>query len=190
MPSINQQFINQYVKTRFSTFVETGTYEGETIFEMEAYFDELYTIEISPPHYESAKAKYKGNKINFILGDSSVELRNLIHEKISNQKTVYFLDGHWSGPGTGKGTKDCPLYEELQEINQYHAEECIIIIDDARMFERGPGQQGDRYDVCDWQDINKKTILDIVKNRVIEYSTAPSIHNEEDRIIIRLGEKK
>ena len=43
---------------------------GETILHVEQYFSNLYTIEIKKEFYETQKKKYKGNKINFYLGDS------------------------------------------------------------------------------------------------------------------------
>lgn len=38
---------------------------------MEYYFEKLITIEFSPELFFKNKFKYNGNKINFILGDSS-----------------------------------------------------------------------------------------------------------------------
>ncbi len=44
-------------KKIFTDFVETGTYLGETIFEMEYFFDNLFTIEIQPQLYTNVKTK-------------------------------------------------------------------------------------------------------------------------------------
>ena len=74
MPSIDNDFLSklQDDKTKYSYFIETGTFNGDTIFALEPYFDKLYTIEFSEKYYNNTKKKYRGNKINFILGDSSV----------------------------------------------------------------------------------------------------------------------
>jgi len=48
MPSIDLNFLNQLQDEykKYSNFIETGTYSGDTIFSLEPYFSKLYTIEI------------------------------------------------------------------------------------------------------------------------------------------------
>ena len=47
MPSINLDFLNKLKNDYkdYPNFIETGTYFGETIMELEKYFSNLYTIE-------------------------------------------------------------------------------------------------------------------------------------------------
>ena len=74
MPSINLSFLRELrddYKT-FPCFIETGTYNGETIFEIEPYFDKVYTVEYSETLHNRTKSKYTGDKIKFLLGDSSI----------------------------------------------------------------------------------------------------------------------
>ena len=130
MPSIDINFLlslkDNY--TKYKTFVETGTYLGETILDMEKYFEDLYTVEISEKYYNNVKNTYNGNKINFILGDSSKVLNEIT--KTINNDTIFFLDGHWSSGDTGRGDKDCPLIEEIRSIHDNFKHNAIIIIDD------------------------------------------------------------
>ena len=192
MPSINENFL-KLLKTNYKNyaiFVETGTYLGETIFEMEKYFKELHTIEIKKELYNKTKSKYNGDKIHFYLGDSSTMLKNVVSNL--KEKTIFFLDGHWSKGITGRGEKDCPLLEELSIINQYFDKEAIIIIDDYRDFGRKwTTAEGRRLapenPTCDWSSITKNNVLSILKNRITNHYHLPSGMHPEDRFIIEIN---
>jgi hypothetical protein len=178
MPSIDKNFL-KLLKTDYKNypiFVETGTYHGETIFEMDKYFKELHTIEIKKEFYNNTKSRYKGNKIHFYLGDSAIMLKKFV--PILNEKTIFFLDGHWSAGNTGRGEKDCPLLEELNIINKNFKKEAIIIIDDYRDF-------GRKWS-ADWSSITKNNVLSILKNRIIDHYHLPSKFHPEDRFIIKI----
>lgn len=183
MPSIDINFIKSSLKNRkleeFPVFIETGTYKGGTIFHMSKHFNELYTIEVANHLYKDVVEKYnqtKLNNINFILGDSCNVLPKLL-PKITN-KSIVFLDGHFSSLNTGKGDKDVPLYEEVSAIMSFHKNECIIIIDDIRLVGT------DRNE--DWSDISIDQILEITKPRQIDSFYLPSRLNSKDRLIIHL----
>jgi hypothetical protein len=184
MPSIDIKFLNllQCEYKQFTTFIETGTYLGDTIFSLEPYFKKLYTIEIKEEFYKRAKDKYTGEKINFFLGDSSDVLPLLLNNV--QEKSIFFLDGHWSAGDTGRGKKDCPLYEELITINLLHKKEAIIIIDDIRLVGKGPniGNQ-----LCNWEDININKMLEIFKDRITNKYFLPSTSHPKDRLIIHIS---
>ena len=184
MPSINLEFLKK-IQTdykNYTNFIETGTYKGHTILHMEQYFSNLYTIEIKKEFYENVKNKYKGNKINFYLGDSGDVFTKLLPN--INGKSIFFLDGHWSAGNTGKGKKDCPLYEELTGIMSNHTDEAIIIVDDVRLFGKGPNKGND---ICNWEEINIDNILKIVKDRMTNHYFLPSEFNEKDRMVIHIS---
>jgi hypothetical protein len=184
MPSLDENFLKQLHSDykKYPLFVETGTYKGITINKMEKYFRELHTIEIKEELYTNEKTRYKGNKINFHLGDSSTILEKLV--PTLNENTVFFLDGHWSAGITGRGQKDCPLIEEVTIINKYFKKEAIIIIDDYRQFNKK--FMTTRMGVCDWSYITKNNILNILKERIISVYHLPSEMHPQDRLIIKI----
>ena len=96
MPSLDINYL-QLLKDnykKFPIFIETGTFVGETIFSVEPHFDMLYTIELSQKYFNNTRSKYNGNKINFILGDSSIVFESLLPN--INSDAIFFLDGNWS----------------------------------------------------------------------------------------------
>ena len=107
MPSINNSFLYllQDDYTKYKCFIETGTLNGDTIFALEPYFNKLYTVEFSEKYYINTLKKYRGNKINFLLGDSSIVFESLLTN--ITDKCIFFLDGHFSGGDTGQSNKDC-----------------------------------------------------------------------------------
>lgn len=186
MPSIDLTFLKNLKSDYkdYPNFIETGTCMGGTVLPMERYFSQLHTIEIKKEYYETVKNKYKGDKINFYLGDSSEVLSYILPTITGN--SIIFLDGHWSGGATGKGKKDCPLYEELASITSSHKDEAIIIVDDARLFGKGPNKGGCNEN---WEEINVENILKIVEKRMTTYYFMPSSIHPEDRLIIHLSKQ-
>ena len=185
MPSLEINDLNKIqMKSLFNnlpTFVETGTYLGETILKMEHFFEKLHTIEIKEEFYSCLIKSYKGNKINFHLGDSSTKIKDIC--LLLKTDTLFFLDGHWSAGNTGRGEKDCPLYEELETIVKYCKHNCIIIIDDVRLFGKGPNRGNE---ICNWEDISVKNILNIVNNRLTKHYFIDSSLDKKDRLILHL----
>jgi hypothetical protein len=183
MPCLDDLFIEKIFSKhgkRFPIFVETGTLHGETIRKMEKHFDQLHTIEIKPEYRDAASKAYKGDKIKFWLGDSALTMPTVVSELDNN--TIFFLDGHWSCGDTGRGPKDCPLYEELTSINEEFKHEAIIIIDDVRLFGLGPKSGSP----TDWTEINKENVRKLVENRIISSYSLPSVYHHEDRLIYHL----
>ena len=51
-------------------------------------------------------------------------------------RACFWLDGHYSGPGTARGSVVTPILRELEIIApRYKAANDLILIDDARLFD-------------------------------------------------------
>ena len=183
MPALPVEFLStlQGDGRVYPEFVETGTYISETIRAMEPYFTKLYTIEVSPQLYHHSVSQYNGTKINYILGDSVATFRRLLPNLYND--TVFFLDAHFSQGITSKAEKDVPLLEEIQLINTLFKPNAILIIDDFRLFGKGPST-GDGTE--DWNDVSKDKIIEILKDRIEKVYVLPSSMDPEDRLVIHI----
>ena len=127
-PYILKKYPNPY-------FLETGTSDGSGVeLALNYPYEQIISIEINQELQEQNKIKFssyiKDNKLNLITGDSLLCLKNSI--KNLNKPTTFWLDAHVDhGP---KGTKPCPLYEELEAIGSSYLKNHTILIDDLRIL--------------------------------------------------------
>lgn len=153
-------------------FIETGTSLGATIFNIYNNFEQCHTIELSEELFNKAVEKANINQIkniNFILGDSSIKLKELLERDIFDSSAVFFLDSHFCGEGRDQGPeKDCargeidvPLLQELRTIDENYKFPCLIIVDDVSFFDRVTNG-------VDFSGINYQSILNCFKNKTIK----------------------
>jgi hypothetical protein len=120
------------------TLVETGTFYGDTIAATRRYFKRIYSIEIDERLYLKARDRFASDvNVEILLGDSSVVLSGLL-PRLSG-KTLFWLDGHFSGGETGRGEIETPILAELNHILMHrNVRPYVVIIDDAREFGKNP----------------------------------------------------
>ncbi len=115
------------------TLVETGTFRGDTIWTLRSDFQHLYSIELDQALYEAAVERFAGMKqVTLIQGDSGEKLKEVV-VKLTG-RTLFWLDGHYCGEGTGKGIEDAPVMRELETVFNAAIGNHIVMFDDARMF--------------------------------------------------------
>jgi len=114
-------------------FIETGTWRGNTTFEVAPYFDRCFTIELDPNLFAKARERFKETPKVTVLHGSSVDVLPLILADLGQPGTFY-LDAHYCGFDTAKGSKNTPILEELKIIFNHRIKNHLIIIDDARAF--------------------------------------------------------
>lgn len=126
----------EFLKTAFAlrTFVETGTYLGETTLKAAHIFEEVHTIELSRELFLDAQSKFKEWKhVTVHYGDSG-EMLELLLQTIPS-RALFYLDGHYSSGSTAKGSKNTPILEELAAIRNSKKSDSVILIDDIRFFQ-------------------------------------------------------
>jgi hypothetical protein len=116
------------------TLVETGTQAGATLAATLDYFDLLYSIEIYEPSVIAARKRFAAcPKVKIVQGDSATKLPELV--KTISEPILFWLDGHYSGKGTGMGDEHSPIVSEIKHILELRLPgRDAIIIDDARLF--------------------------------------------------------
>ncbi|MBV5329830.1 MAG: hypothetical protein JZU65_19740, partial [Chlorobium sp.] len=117
-----------------TSFIETGTYQGDTVNSLVSLFDKLYSIELSDSLYEKAKKKNLDiPSITILHGDSAVRLAESI-ELSKGTFQIFWLDAHYSGEGTARGLSNTPVLKEIETICMAGNSQSIVLIDDIRMF--------------------------------------------------------
>jgi len=129
-----QRVVLEYAQ-RFglATLVETGTYMGDMVEAARTTFKQIYTIELFEPLYVKAKARFAAYpQIEIINGDSGEVIPRVVQRLTG--PALFWLDGHYSGEGTARGSSDTPVVRELQTILADKRFPHVILIDDARLF--------------------------------------------------------
>lgn len=128
-------FIPELLHFLTDTFVETGTFQGDTLNTIaKSAVSKIISLELSDVFVNSCRKRFENNPNIFIYkGNSKYELYDKI--KDIDSKITFWLDSHWSGtPDVGcDPVTICPILEELDQIKQ-HSNTHTIIINDIRLM--------------------------------------------------------
>jgi hypothetical protein len=143
------QFLKEILP--LSVFVETGTFEGESVANARPFFDKLYTVELSEEYYSKASARFKGDSAIHVHQGESVQFLQKLCPLLRDKSVFYWLDAHWCIADATAGEKSqCPLLQELEAIDQLNSQS-IILIDDARYFFSPPPKP---YEISQWPNFD------------------------------------
>jgi hypothetical protein len=132
----------QHVKIRIlksnslhdATWVETGTYLGDTTSKLAKIARKVISIEPQVELSKFASNRLKRHKNIEIINAASENCISQILERISGP-TCFWLDGHYSGDVTFQGTEVSPISAELTAISNYlTSNKVVVLIDDFRLF--------------------------------------------------------
>ena len=127
-------------KYGYKTFVETGTYLGSTSKYLSNTFNKILTVELDKNLYLKSKKNLKNFNNVLCHNDDSKSFLEKIIPKIE-EKTIFFLDAHYSGPGTSDLKGITPCVNELIEISKSKIKNHVIIIDDISDFSMSENKQ-------------------------------------------------
>lgn len=120
-----------------TTFVETGTFHGDSVALVRPLFTEIHSCELSADLHRAASLRFQDDPaIRCHLGSSPAILQSLA--AAAGQPILYWLDAHWcSADHTAGEDSQCPLLEELAAIAPLDPHS-VVWIDDARYFMAPP----------------------------------------------------
>lgn len=140
---IKFQFISQF-STSESTWIETGTYMGDTTEALARISKKVISIEPSEGLYrKSVERLRKFENVELIHGASEASFEAACSSVRGS--VMFWLDGHYSGGDTFKGQRDCPIEFELQTISKFlfKYDQVHVYIDDFRLFRDSEMQKSD-----------------------------------------------
>lgn len=145
-----------------ATFVETGTFLGNTSAFLASFSKTLYTIEPEEKLYQMASHRFRNvSKIETLKGTSEDKLPELL--PLLSGDINFWLDGHYSGGITFKGDSECPVVTELEQIEKNLGcfDKVSVMIDDVRCFPLFQMAENNKSDyppldtLVDWARRNK-----------------------------------
>jgi SAM-dependent methyltransferase len=143
-PAIKRRIVRSYLQQYgLKVFVETGTFYGDTLAYMAKTGAKCFSVELSAALYEKARSRFRGNPaVKLFQGDSRIVLGQIVEPL--REPALFWLDGHFSGGETARGTGDTPVADELEFLlNRPGGERDVVLIDDARCFDG----------TCDYPDL-------------------------------------
>lgn len=118
------------------TFIESGTYLGETVAVMRHHFRRVISIELDESLFLRASSLFRRNDhVKIVHGDSAQLMGSILAEV--DEPCLFWLDAHYSGGVTAHGAEETPVRRELEQILT-HPLGHVILIDDAREFGDNP----------------------------------------------------
>lgn len=120
---------------RDATWIETGTYMGDTTAVLSKVAKMVYSIEPEPTLFSKAEQKFKTTSNVKIINGLSENVFPKLLPTISGD-ICFWLDGHYSAGVTYKGPQDTPVLDELAFIGQNikKINKIVVMVDDMRCF--------------------------------------------------------
>jgi hypothetical protein len=132
---LKRKVLLNYRRThRLGVFVETGTFLGDMLGAMAPHFDRVYSVELSESLHRAAVERFAHEPhVQLRQGDSGQVLRAILDEL--PHPALFWLDAHFSGGVTARGSLDSPILAELDCVLRHPVQGHVLLVDDARLFD-------------------------------------------------------
>jgi len=128
-----------------ATFVETGTFRGDSVDLVRRFFAEIHTCELSVELHHAARARFQDDPLVHCHRGSSPDVLKSLVQQMTEKPILFWLDAHWCAADRSKvDESQCPLLEELEAITPLHPKS-VVWIDDARYFMAPPPKPMDSH---------------------------------------------
>ena len=119
-----------------ATWVETGTFLGDTTSVLSKVATIVYSIEPEPTLFLKAEEKFRDTSNVKIINGLSEDILPKLLPTISGD-VCFWLDGHYSAGTTFKGPQETPILDELAAIGRNITQmgKVVVMIDDIRCFD-------------------------------------------------------
>jgi hypothetical protein len=119
-----------------ATWIESGTFMGDTTSVLAKVAKMVYSIEPDPTLFSKAEQKFSNtSNVKIIKGLSEDVFPKLLATIYGD--VCFWLDGHHSAGITFKGPQDTPITDELTAIerNLTQMSKIVVMVDDVRCFD-------------------------------------------------------
>ena len=126
------------------TFIESGTYLGQTAAKAAHCFEEVHTVELEDAFYQQSVENLRSYANVRVYHGDTVEIFKRLMPQLASQKRrmIFWLDGHFmSCMSDAENVEDIsiegeytPIMQELRLIKENNLDEAILLIDDVRLF--------------------------------------------------------
>ncbi|KAF0227999.1 MAG: hypothetical protein FD175_2393 [Beijerinckiaceae bacterium] len=116
-----------------TTFVETGTFKGDTLASVAATGIRAISVELSAEYFDRANQRFAGQRnVELHLGDAGDVLPRIV--ATLQEPALFWLDGHYSAGETAHGVLASPVSAEVRCILDSPVKGHVMLIDDAHEF--------------------------------------------------------
>lgn len=118
-----------------ATWVETGTYHGDTTAVLAAAARQVISLEPADALHAAAQVRFRATpNVELLHATSEAAFPTLLPRLEGG--VCFWLDGHFSGGATFKGPNDTPIMAELEAIAPHLPRwpRVAVLVDDLRLF--------------------------------------------------------